>query len=455
MMDTIANLNQSYLSYLTDKEERTFKQLELLNQFLIDNNCTFSGRPMPLLLKPNFLSQKQIQSVSYTVERISSVLNKFIHLYLHDATVRNIMKFSEKENELFSFEPGYNIPLVISRLDGFLHDYSIKFIEFNCDSPAGTAYSDIMENGFQKLFEEYPFLHRWEIESMNRQQLLLEALLTCYFEFRSNSKTFPEKPVIAIVDWDDVSTTSEFLIIKDYFEKKGYKTIIGNPEGFMISRGKTLLNGEEVQLVYKRVITRELIQRWDEVGEFIRCIKEGLVCCCNSFRSYIVGNKKALSLITDSQFQDIYTRDELKVIRETIPWTKILSDTTVKYGKKIVKLRDFIVGNKNLLVLKPANLYGGKDVFLGPETDQETWEMIMNKHLYDESWIVQQYVDIPQDLYPVVKKGVKLELKKVNINPFALLGKYSGCITRVSDSSVINVSAGGGLVPTMRAKRIK
>jgi len=48
-----------------------------------------------------------------------------------------------------------------------------------------------------------------------------------------------------------------------------------------------------------------------------------------------------------------------------------------------------------------------------------------------------------------------LQLKKVNINPFALLGKYSGTITRVSDSSVINVSAGGGLVPTLSAARKK
>ena len=37
----------------------------------------------------------------------------------------------------------------------------------------------------------------------------------------------------------------------------------------------------------------------------------------------------------------------------------------------------------------------------------------------------------------------------VNINPFALNGSYSGTITRVSDSQVINVSAGGGLVPTL------
>jgi len=115
----------------------------------------------------------------------------------------------------------------------------------------------------------------------------------------------------------------------------------------------------------------------------------------------------------------------------------------------------FVAENKKLLVLKPANLYGGKDVFLGPETDQETWELIINKHLHDESWIVQEYVNIPHDLYPVVQKGLKLEFKKVNINPFALLEKYSGSITRVSDNSVINVSTGSGLVPTMCAKRIK
>ncbi len=42
-----------------------------------------------------------------------------------------------------------------------------------------------------------------------------------------------------------------------------------------------------------------------------------------------------------------------------------------------------------------------------------------------------------------------MELKKININPYAFLGKYSGTVSRYSDSSIINVSHGGGLVPTM------
>ena len=79
----------------------------------------------------------------------------------------------------------------------------------------------------------------------------------------------------------------------------------------------------------------------------------------------------------------------------------------------------------------------------------------MSAHLNDESWVVQEYVDIPQEIFPMINDDVMMKLKKVNINPFALLGKYSGTITRVSDNSVINVSAGGGLVPTFSVVRRK
>jgi hypothetical protein len=37
---------------------------------------------------------------------------------------------------------------------------------------------------------------------------------------------------------------------------------------------------------------------------------------------------------------------------------------------------------------------------------------------------------------------------KVNTNPFYVAGEDSGAVTRASRSSVINVSAGGGSIPT-------
>ena len=450
MIDQIANLNLSMLIELTRDNSNAPAQFENLRQHLIKRRCTYGIEPMPTLLKPIFISPKQGKQLQYTVEKISSALNKFINFYIENEEVRRIMKFSDAENELFRIDPHYRSSLVISRLDAFMNDYDIKFLEFNCDSPSGAAYSDIIEEGFKEVMSSYPFLDQWKIDYINRQERLINAILSCYREFRQKHPQFPEKPTLAIVDWEDQPTANEFVMHKEYFEsKKGLKVLITTPQSFKIQGNSMVADGETVQLIYRRVITRELVEKLDQVGDFVRGVKEGLACMCNPYRSFIVGNKKVLDLLTDQRFQDIYDRDELKVIQKTIPWTKILSDVKASYKGYAVNLPQFVSDNKDKLVVKAASSYGGKDVFLGRETDQATWDTIINRHIESEDWVVQEYISIPQEIFPEVADGVSLKLKKVNINPFAFAGKYGGTISRVSDKSIINVSAGGGIVPTM------
>jgi hypothetical protein len=53
-------------------------------------------------------------------------------------------------------------------------------------------------------------------------------------------------------------------------------------------------------------------------------------------------------------------------------------------------------------------------------------------------------------MFPTVEDGhVQMRLKRFNINPFGIGGRYAGMITRISDRAVINVSAGGGLLPSV------
>ncbi len=180
-LPNISSLNSAYLFQLEKHRIDPDKQLRLLNQFLIEHNCTFSGKPMPTLLKPNFVSKKQLQKLKLTVEVMSTALDKFIDLYMEDEEVRHIMKFSALENELFRIDPGYHKPLVISRLDAFLNEYSVKFLEFNCDSPAGIAYADVLEDGFRELFREFPLfedLHHFLADHPGRAKY-------CYIIFLS------------------------------------------------------------------------------------------------------------------------------------------------------------------------------------------------------------------------------------------------------------------------------
>lgn len=433
------------MDYFRSQKDRLELHQQQLKRFLVENNCTFGSEPMPTLLKPNFISAGQSLLLERSVELMSQALSKFIRLYLKDDRIMKIMGFSEKEDELFRIDPGYENPLAVSRFDAFLEGYSLKFLEFNCDSPAGIAYADVLEDGFKMLFLNFDFLDKYKIRFIKRQDNLLASLLRSYSEFRTTHPHLPENPTIAIVDWDNVLTLAEFSLLRNHFQEHGFLTVISTPQDFSIKNGKALAAGEEIHLVYKRAITRELIEQQEESENFLEAVKAGLVCCCNSFRSFIVGNKKALSLIQDPQFESIFSPKEKELIRETIPWTRILADSMVEYHGRRFSLKSFIPGNKDRLVMKPSNKYGGKDVYIGRQTSQSKWEEVMEKHMENGDWVVQDYVTIPTETFPESSEKPKY----MNINPFSLGGKYSGAITRVSDRPVINISAGGGLVPTL------
>jgi hypothetical protein len=87
-------------------------------------------------------------------------------------------------------------------------------------------------------------------------------------------------------------------------------------------------------------------------------------------------------------------------------------------------------------------------VALGIETEQSEWERLVGEHAAQGDFVAQEYVPVPEEMFPTVEDGhVQMRLKRFNINPFGLGGRYAGTITRISDQAVINVSAGGGLLP--------
>ena len=101
-------------------------------------------------------------------------------------------------------------------------------------------------------------------------------------------------------------------------------------------------------------------------------------------------------------------------------------------------------------MLKPASDYGGHNVALGMETPQAEWDSILEEHAARADFIVQEYLPVPEEMFPTIEGGhVHMRLKHFNINPFGIGGRYAGSITRISDRAVINVSAGGGLLPSV------
>ncbi len=210
--------------------------------------------------------------------------------------------------------------------------------------------------------------------------------------------------------------------------------------------GTTLrVKDEPVQLVYRRALLEDLDQ-----SDLVAAARDGRVCMVNPFRSRVANNKKLFALFQDPRFTYLIEGDEADVIKDTIPWTRILRPGPVTYGHWTLDLLPFVADNREKLVLKPASDFGGHGVSLGMETKQDAWEKIIAAHADRADYIVQEYVPVPEEMFPTVEDGhVQMRLKRFNINPFGIGGRYAGSITRISDRAVINVSAGGGLLPSV------
>jgi hypothetical protein len=126
---------------------------------------------------------------------------------------------------------------------------------------------------------------------------------------------------------------------------------------------------------------------------------------------------------------------------------------TAHYGEHI-ELLAFIRRERNNLVLKPSDEYGGSGVTLGWETDEGAWDAAIGRALSAKNgvWIVQERIPVRREVFPYVPQIGKLEFRDmlVDLAPYLFRGKLCGFLTRLSATGLANVTSGGGQVPAFR-----
>ena len=150
----------------------------------------------------------------------------------------------------------------------------------------------------------------------------------------------------------------------------------------------------------------------------------------------------------------MFTEEERDAHREFIPWTRTLADVTTEFRGETVDLLPFVKTNKDKLVLKPNDGYGGFGVAVGPTTVEKDWldliDQSFNEHI---SYTVQELVRIPVDQFPLVEDGEfkGFAPKNVNVNLWSHDGDFAGAFVRAAEGSIINVHQGGGMLPVFFA----
>ena len=152
------------------------------------------------------------------------------------------------------------------------------------------------------------------------------------------------------------------------------------------------------------------------------------------------------------------------MIQRHVPWTRVVADVKTDCEGEAVELLEYIRKNQKQLVMKPSDEYGGKGVTLGWEVEKKEWETAIQRAVMEVKagseqgcWIVQQRIPMRRGVFPQIGKGNKVEFKNmlVDFAPYLFGGQVAGYLTRLSSSSLANVTSGGGQIPSFRVESKK
>lgn len=138
---------------------------------------------------------------------------------------------------------------------------------------------------------------------------------------------------------------------------------------------------------------------------------------------------------------------ERRLVDQYVPWTRILSDRGTTRAGREVELLPFVLANRDLLVLKAGLGESGKQVVIGGEVDQATWESAVTEAAADGTSVVQDFVAPRTCRVALVADGADephdAEVAPV-IGPLLFGGRPAGLFCRYyGDGSAGIVSARG------------
>jgi uncharacterized circularly permuted ATP-grasp superfamily protein len=414
----------------------------MLEEQLRSRSLVFGDRPLCTVLRPRLIPAREYGLLR---ERVGALMGAFAAAYaaaLEQPWIRRGLRLAEWEEEMLMADPGFPDPSPHSRLDLFLDDHGgMALTEYNAETPAGAGFSDALTDAFFDLPIMREFIRRYRLVPLPARHGVAHAVLESWRRFSGSSRL----PSVAIVDWSDVPTYSEFLFFERYFKALGLEVRIVEPAAMDYRGGRLYANGFAVDVIYKRVLLHELVAEGGLEQPIVRAVRDRAVCLVNPFRCKLMHKKASLAILSDERYASLFDGNERERIAVHVPWTRVVEERHTEYGGAKVDLLPFIAEHRERFVLKPNDDYGGTGIVLGWTVDDDAWRKAMRAAV-ESPYIVQERVAIAREPYPSLVDGrVTIVDRMLDTAPFVCHGRYeSGCLTRLSTSDLLNVTAGGG-----------
>ncbi len=420
------DIDREYIDDFKKNKAEYEKDYLALKTRVANSKALFRNEVVPYSYKPLFFTRDDVRVFEKLGKTILGIGDKIVKQYLKSEDFRRKFGFPKELEELILIDNGYNINVPICRIDIFYDENDFKFCELNTDGSSAmledNSFAEITMDtlGVKNLENKYKLSYYELIDSW------VDESLRIYGTWDGDKKV--DKPNVAILDFIESATTMEFMEFKKAYGKKGYNCEIVDPKNVQYRDGFLYDGDYRIDLVYRRLVTFEMMERFGEVKELVKAYKAKAFCSIGSFRSQLIHNKLIFKVLHDKDTLKLMSNEEVDFIKAHVPETGEFKGSYEIFEK--------VLKNKDNYIMKPSDMNVARGVFVGRDMDFKEWEENL-KSAFDTDYIYQEFIEAYNR--PFLMYDGEFQIKDLNsvVGIFMYGEKFAGLYTRIGAENVI------------------
>lgn len=352
---------------------------------------------------------------------------------------------SMPDAELLALPSGYSQPFVFGRLDGLRTPEGLRFLEFNGGLPGGLSSSDLapavlaQTEVAQRFGEQIPF------RLFDAGGEVIDALVSTWHDFGGSGLPFV---VLAVPDELVAMVQPRVAHLLEIAAVKGIEMPMVDPGRLAFSEGRLRLDGRAVDVVVRGFFTPMFAYLGERLDGLLAALRAESVCMVTSLQSGLFGLKSLFAMITDPAVDLDVPAHMRAAALQALPWTRIVQPgATHDPDGASVDMAQFLQADRENLVIKPVEGYGGAGVELGWQHSSDSWQQVVDKAMAG-GHIAQRRVEVVEQELARLEPGFPVAPFTGDQNPLICYGELAGYFVRLAapGGGLTNVSSGDGTV---------
>jgi hypothetical protein len=413
-----------YHELLDSRSYRDLGWAECMQEEMRRKHLVESGRIISPVLRPEFISRPQLEQLSGVAERLTTILDKVEEWAAESPQLLRRIQMVPAEKMLVALSCGYPRSSIATRMDAGLQNGTLSMRGVESCKPIGLAYGDLLADVFlaQPIMQDFR-RGGYRASKLGKKGSLLATIQRAWKQFGGT-----RAPQVAIVEFGRVpgNSASEGELLAEILRASGAPARRVQPEELQFRDNKLRVGDFEIDVVFRRFLTRELLARFDLSHPLLRAYEAGAVCVVNGFRSEMARRRAIFELLTDEAVLVKLSAADQTLVRSYIPWTRFVSARKTRYKEEEVDLLPFIRRGRQRFVLRPNEDTSEDPVFVGARLSQATWDGAVQAALRSP-YVVQEHQTLPPQTFPLLQYGeVQLKQVTVSMHPNVYDGELQG-----------------------------